>query len=221
MKNKFNFRQSQILKENIASDNKQVKLLIIKLNKLQEDYYKNAYVLLNAILVIRQRQIKGYKSSDLARERGIELSTHSIQYIFGYRYLSKNTLTEIDKGHLKVGTALYIVRQNEKLREPSLQDKVVKYYMDGKITTCDLGIMGINAIEKGVINNKSISQADKHLNNIYLRIRHISQMVNCERGLFNNIKTIDKIRKSIQELDNDLRIIGDKLRKPRKVGGKE
>lgn len=213
MKNKFDFRKSQMAKVDEMSMDNQVKLLIKQLNQLQEDYYKKAYNVMNEIIRIRKRQIRGYGINDLHKEKGIELSSHSIQYIFGYRYLSGFTLEQIDKGNLKTSTALYIVRQNMKLREPLLQNRAIEAYINGKMNTCDLGIMGINALSKNVINDKAIEKADKDLNRIYITLEHILQKIKHRRDIFKNLKTINKIRGKISALDKELEDIANKLGK--------
>jgi hypothetical protein len=76
--------------------------------------------------------------------------------------------------------------------------------------------MGLDAIEHGILNEKSLSKADEDLNNIYIRIKHLSEIVKKERGIFSNVKIIEKIRRALQDLDNDFEIILNKLRAPKK-----
>lgn len=189
----------QVKKVINASIDEQVKNLIRQLNKTNEDFQKKQYMILCEIIRLRKKQIKGYSPSSLSHEKGINLTTHQIQYLFGYRYISEATHREIDKGNLKTSTALWLIRQNMKLREEPLQNKAVKMYLDGKMNTSELGMLGTDAIEKDVISNK-IEDADRDAMRIIGFIEEIIKRLTIKRNLFTERHILIKIKRGAERI---------------------
>lgn len=191
---KFNFKQSQILLEKSENIEGRIKILIAKLNSLREDYFKASYSILNKILSLRKTQIKGYGISHLSKEKGLNLTSHQIAYIFGYRHISPFVMEKIEGGQLKTSTALYIIKQSTKFRKPEYQDKIVKMYLQRKIDTSQISFMSAENILKGVISDKEINQADKLAIRILNYYKQGLKELRHREDLFKDRNVINQIR---------------------------
>jgi len=187
--------------KNSASD-KRIEELKKQLKKVHKDYYKKVYYILKEILQIRKQQMKGYGESKLSTEKGINLTCHQISYIFGYRFVSTFTLKEIEKGRLKVSTALIIIKQNIKFREPTYQNKVVKMYLDGKLKTTEIGRVGAETILSHVISGKEISLANKQLIHYSFYTQEMMKTINSKRNLFSDEKILRYLKGQMKRFSN-------------------
>ncbi len=205
----FNFKKSQNMLVIEPKAEAQIRLLIAKLNKVHEDYYKRAYLILNQILKIRQRQRFQYGFTDLAREKGINLSSHQISYVLNYKYISPTNLKRINRGNLRVGTALFIIKQNKEFRKPELQDKVVKMYLDGKTNTSILSRLSNRIVLDNIVENRDIKEADMLALRIYHILEERLKMLKARKNLFSDVQILHSIRNAgariVEEAENILK----------------
>jgi len=215
---KFDFRQSQMLIEREENIDGQVKLLIAKLNALHEDYYKKAYIILKRIFTLRTNQMKGYGYSNLAREKGINLTPHQISYIFGYRFISPKVMEKIDRGKLKTSTALYFIRQSPKFREPKYQEKAIDMYLENKITTSQVGRLSVENLMENVISDKELNKSEKCSNRILYNMKNHLRDLRIRENSFKDRNTINQIRltsESIAKQCEQILKFGKRIDKPR------
>ena len=197
--------QIQKLQKKLSKD-KSINLRIEKLKKLlkgvQEDYQRKVYFILKEILDLRKTQIKKYSLGGLSREKGINLTIHQIMYIFGYEYISSFTKDKIDKGQLRLSTALFIIKQDLRFREPIYQNKAVKMYMDGRLKTTELSRLSAAIIFDNVIFDKEIDKANKQLINMSFSIQEYMKLVKSKQNLFSDRKTIRYIINQLKRFED-------------------
>lgn len=205
-------RQQQILKfqkkikqeEHIENKIKQLKR---ELKKVHNEYHKKVYIILKEIIRLRKQQMKNYGIGELANERDIDLSYHQIAYIFGMDYLSEKTKDLIASGLLKTSTALFVIKQHHKFREPRFQNKVINMYLKGVLNTTEISRMANRIIDDNVNMNEEIKHANKQLQTLMWIIQDKIKFVKSKRKLFTDTKTIQYIIAQNQKLTKELRDI--------------
>lgn len=181
-----------------------------RLNEVHETYQKEVFLILEQILKLRQKQIKNYGVNALANERGINLSNHQIHYLFGYRFLSKFAHNQIDKGNLRLSTALYIVRQDLRYRIHDFQDKAIKMYLDGKLKTTEISRLSADIIFNRVNQGEEIDKANKQLINMSFSIQEYTKILKSKKNLFSDKKTLDYLKSQTNkfiELQQSLKVL--------------
>lgn len=159
---------------------KRIEELKKKFRTIYDNHYEQMYEILNEILLLRQKQIKKYKISNLANENGINLSPHQIQYIFSYRFISPYTMEQIKKRKFKISTAIYIIRQHIKFRNPIHQDKVVNMYINNKIGTREIQKLK----EEKFFSKEQISVAKETANKLFVEM--YDKIITHKRTIKNN-----------------------------------
>lgn len=175
-----------------------------KINNLQENYQKELYLLLKQMLKLRQRQMKGYGINSLAKEHGLNLTTHQIHYLFGYEHISQYAHKKIDNGEIKLSTALYIIRQDLRFREAQHQDKAIKMYLEGKLKTTEISRLSHEVIFGNVVQNKEIEKANKQLINMSYSLQEYMKTVKSKKKLFTDKKTIKYLMSQCDRLKTEL-----------------
>lgn len=181
-----------------------------QLRKITHDYHRRVYFILKEIIELRKKQIKGYGISHLSKEKGINLTSHQIAYIFGYRFISSFVMDKIDKGELKVSTALFIIKQDQRFREPTPQNKAVKMYLEGKLKTTEISRLSSDIIFNKVNYKKEIKKANKQLINMGFGLQEYIKILRCKKKLFidtKSLKIIQKESKALKELTQELQRI--------------
>lgn len=213
-------KQQEIIKlnrklKNDKSADARINELKKQLKGIQENYQKKVYFILKEILDLRRKQIKKYGLGGLSREKGINLTIHQIMYIFGYAYISSFTMGKINSGQLRLSTALFIIKQDLRFREPLYQNKAVQMYLGGKLKTTELSRLSTAIIFDNIISNKEIEKADKQLINMSYSIQEYMKLVKSKQNLFSDRKTINYIINQLDRFDDLLEntlAVGEKLK---------
>ena len=195
--------QIQKLKKKIVKDKfieEEIRELKKDLKSIQHDFQKRVYLILKRIMELRRTQIKKYGLGGLSREKDIGMTIHQIMYIFGYEYISDYTMQKIDSGQLKLSTALYIIKQDLRYREPIYQNKIVQMYLDGKLKTTEISRLSIEILFDNVLKDREIDIANKQLINISFSIQDFMKTIRSKRNLFSDKKTIRYLINQIDRL---------------------
>lgn len=186
---------------------KKVQHLINKLNKLNDEYQFKVYLILKEILKLRQTQMKKYTINSLANEKEINIVAESIQYIFGFDYLTKTTAQLIKDKKLKASTYLHIIRRSTELKKPLAQNKIIKDYVDGKITSTEISHIPMKALihkTRQNYNKESVLIGTK----IIYRIENIKAYLKSNKKLLINKeinKSIKRVAKQLQKVTRRLK----------------
>jgi hypothetical protein len=161
---------------------RQVNELIKQVNDLQKEYHFKMYLLLKQILKLRQTQIEGYIMYHLRKEKNLDLKYGMIKYVFGFDHMSPNTKKLIKSGALRSGTYLMMLRKSAKLREHTLQDKVIRKYLRKEITANDVTFTPL----MNLINNKSKGEihASREALRFYHRVKNMKKELKSLRHYF-------------------------------------
>lgn len=190
-----------------AKDNKidlRIEELKRELKNVQEDYYRRVYVILKEILNLRKQQIKGYGLNNLAKEKGIELTAHQVNYIFGYEHISSHSKQLMDRGRIKPSTLLFIIKQSNKFREATYQDKVVDMYLDGKLKTTEISRMSAENILNNIITSTEVSRADKSIVHFIGYLSNILKDLRSRENLFTDRKALKMIKSLCEKIISEV-----------------
>lgn len=178
---------------------KQIELRILKLkeefNRNRENYIYKTYLILDEIFELRRKQFKRYSIADLAKEDGLDLTYHSIVYIFRLKDISPKTKKLIDKKVLRATSAIQLIKNTSAVRnDHDLQDKLVDKFLKGEVSIKQVSKMSkdnlINFIDA---KYSPIEEKCKVLLRSIYEIKCIANVINSNRTFLRQKKYMNKL----------------------------
>lgn len=194
----FSFKESQVDNQ----DELRIAELKIELNNLVSSYSYNVYKILNEILVLRQKQIRGYNHNTLSREEGINLSVDKVNYIFGFRFASPTSIKLIEDGKTNASLVLYLIRRGAIFRDWRKQDEVIKAVMEDKIKINQVSNISPKSILARIENGNAERGNDEFQVRMLQKVGRLTKEVEECKDMFDNRKMVERLKNKFNLLNN-------------------
>ena len=183
-----------------------------KIKKLKKEFLKytksrvgEMYKILSKIVKLKQKINSGFRPRSLEWEDDIKLNAMQIRYIFSYQYISSYSKKLIEKGLINDSAVCFLIYRFKMLREPQWQNKIVKLFLNGKITisqssemTREELVLLLNGKFKFKTDDKYLISATKTLRSILVRIKQRKNIINKSKYKKNLIQAVNKLGKELK-----------------------
>ena len=193
---KFSYKQAQILKERVNTPEieKQIRNLKEDLRRVRYSKIEMIYNILSKIIQLRKQQNSKYGVKSLVNEDGINLTTSQLRLIFSFPFLSSKTKQLVREGKLSDTIACFMLWRFRFLKEIQWQDRVIKFYLAGKIKASEIGEMNEKDLKHFLLTGNRIKTGDKYALSVLKTISSISSRIkSLAISKENKIKLISRV----------------------------
>jgi len=181
--------------------------------KTRENYIFKTYKLLNEIFKLRKRQFPRYTIADLSKEKGLDLTYHTIVYIFRLKDISPNTKKLIDSGRLRATSAIQLIKNTNVVRNDfNMQDKLVDKFLKGEVSIKKVSQMSKDNLVSFIEEEYNPLEEDRKilLRSIY-ELKRVANVISKNKEVFK----IKEYRNKLMENNRILQLAINNLDAPR------
>ncbi len=128
--------QEQISEEEVI--NKKVKTLVELFKEIQEQHARKSAKIINEILNLRRQQDVNYNFDDLLKEDGLQEYEQQVRKSWRFKNMNPTLENAFDSGLMKNSDLLLMFSMGPEFQRHENQEKIVKEFQKGKITSKDL-----------------------------------------------------------------------------------
>ena len=169
------------------------------------DRIKEMYNILSKIVELKRELGLKFNNFHLTEEDGINLNYSHIRYIFSIEHLSPKSKRLIKERKITDSTVCTMIWKFNFLREPQWQDKLVDFYLQGKMRMSELGEFSREGLQDFLNGKETISLSQRYLISATKTIRSMSSRIRNKEISIKDKRYVEALKRAVKNLEESLK----------------